>query len=331
MRFRVDRPPPARVLPGRACPLRGVFEGARMGGRWAVLAVWATASGCVVSVGDKPAPPPVPATADVAPASGFAAERLPPPGGFRPDHPQLAAAEPPPPRPADPPPVVVPSLKPPPEYVAASFAPPDSPAVAAVRHLEAGRPQDAEVALAALPAGAGGTVLPLLVAAVQAAGAKGGPAGVAEVVRTLDAAAAGLAAQAPLEVTRAALCGDVKGFARYDPLPDRPVLRAGKRDTVWMYLELRNVVAQPQGDRFVVRLNLSLLVRDAAGAVVDQYAEPPEMVPLRGPRRDNSAALWFRAPERPGSYTVTMRVTEPAADNRGVSREASRTLAFTVK
>lgn len=297
-----------------------------MGGRWAVLAVWATASGCVVSVGDQPAASPPLPPADVAPARDFAVMR---PGDYRPAHPQLAA-DPPPARPADPP-IPAPVIKPPAEFVTASLVAPDSPVVAAVRHLEAGRWQEAEVALAALPAG--GAALPLLAAAVQAVGPKAGPAGVGDTVRALDNAAAGLAPQAPLEVTRAVLCTDVKGFARYDPLPERPVLRAGKRETVWMYLEVRNVVAQPQaGDRFVVRLNLSLLVRDAAtGAVVDQYAEPPEAVVLRGPRRDNSAALYFRAPERPGSYTVTMRVQEPAADGRGIAREVSRTLAFTVK
>lgn len=289
-----------------------------MAGRWAVLAVLVAASGCVVSVGDKPPPPPETVSTVVPSGSEFGVMR---PGDFQRTNPTLVAEVPP--RPADLPPIPPPSLTPPTQFVATP-APPDSPVVTAVRHLDAGRPADAEAA--GLPPG----VLPLLASGVQAARAVG-PNGVGEVVRQLDAAATGLAAQAPLEVTRAVLCKHVEGFARFDPLPERPVLPAGKGPTVWVYLELRNVVAQPDGDRFVVRLVRSLVVRDAAGNVVDQHAEPADPLVLRGPRRDNFAAVWFLAPKKPGDYTVTMRVQEPSGGGRGVAREASTALRFTVK
>jgi hypothetical protein len=290
-----------------------------MGRRFAVLTAVLSA-GCAASVGDRPADPlPTPVAVAGPTPSPFASLR---PGDFVPAHPHLPAD--PPPAPADPPPVP-PALRPATVPVAAA-APAESPLTAAVRHLEAGRPHDAEVALAALPAG--GRALPVLATAVQLAA--GGS--VADLVRTLDGLSANLAPQAPLEVTRAALCRDVKGFARFDPLPDRPTLPAHKRPTVWVYLELRNVAPRPAGgDKFVVRLNRSLVVQDAAGAVVDQYAEPPDPLELRGPRRDNFAALWFRAPAAPGEYSVTLRVQEPAADGRGTSREAVKKLGFTVK
>ena len=293
-----------------------------MGGRWAVLAVWAAASGCVVSVGDKPPSPPTPeAVSNAAPSSSEFGVLM-RPGDFHRTNPTLVAEVPP--RPTDPPPIPVPSFKPPTEFVSVA-GPPDSPVVTAVRHLDAGRSADAEAA--GLPPG----VLPLLASAVQVARSPAGPSGVGEVLRQLDAVAAGLAAQAPLEVTRSALCSDVTGFAKYDPLPDRPTLPAGKRPTTLVYLELRNVVAQPDGDRFVVALNLSLTVRDAADKIIYQYDHPPERVVTRSPRRDNCAYLFFRAPERPGEYTVTMRVQEPAAGGRGVARETSKRLGFTVK
>lgn len=297
-----------------------------MGGRWLLLAGWAAASGCVVSVGDKPAPlTPTPVTAQAPPPREFASIR---PGDYVPAHPELAATDPPP-RPAEPPPLTVPAFKP---AAATEPLPPDSPLVAAVRHLEAGRRPEAEVALAALPHGAGTSALPLLAAAVQSAG-KGGSGGASEAVRVLEGAAAGLAPRAQLEVVKAVFCSNVKGFGQYDPLPtDRPTYPAGKRPTVFVYLELRNVVAVPDGDRFVPRLVCSVQVQDAAGGqVVYQKAGPPDRELPRSPSRDNYVGFHFPAPDRPGTYTVTLRAWEPAADGRGVTREVQKPLTFHVR
>ncbi len=294
-----------------------------MGGRAVVLAVWVSASGCVVTVGDRPTPTTEAAPTTVAiPSTGgeFAVMR---PGEFHRTNPTLVAEVPA--RPPETPTALPPPMGPPVTHVSA-LVPPDSPLVTTIRHLEASRPTEAEAV--GLPPG----VLSLLASAVQASRVPSGPSGVGEVVRLLDAAAAGLAAHAPLEVTRAMLCSDVKGFARYDPLPERPVLAAGKGPTVWVYLELRNLLPQPvDGDRFQVALIRSIVVRDATEAVVDQHAYPNEPLVLRSPRRDNFAAVWFLAPKKPGEYTVTMRVQEPAAGGRGVAREASTTLRFSVR
>ncbi len=285
-----------------------------MGGRRAVLAAWLSASGCVVSVGDKSAAP-APVVPD-APAREFASLR---PGDFRPDNPALAAEVPP--KPADPPPIPTPSFKPPDQFVTALVTP-DSPIVAAVRNLEADRPADAE-----LPPG----VLPLLASAVQAARAKG-PAATGEAVRQLDAAAAALAPQAPLEVTKAAFCKDVRGFGLYEPLPtDRPTYPAGKKPAVWVYLEVRNVVMRPDGGRYLWQPRATWVVRDSTGALVDQKAMVPPREPVRTPTRDNYVGVYFQAPERAGAYSVVVTVTEPAGDGRGVSREVSKQLSFTVK
>ena len=285
-----------------------------MGGRWAVLAVWACASGCVVSVGDKSAAP-APVVPD-APAREFASMR---PGDFRPDNPALAAEVPP--KPADPPPIAPPKLNPPTEFVTTPV-PPDSPIVAAVRSLEADRPPDTE-----LPPG----VLPLLVAALQTAQGRG-PASTGEALRQIDAAAAALAPQAPLEVTKAVFCKEFRGFGLYEPLAtERPVYPASKKPTVLVYLELRNVVMQPDGGRSVWRPRATWTVRDPAGTVIFHKTQVLDREPVRTPSRDNYVGGWFAAPERPGVYTVTVTVAELAADGRGVSREVSKQLSFQVK
>ena len=294
-----------------------------MGGRWAVLAVWAALPGCVVSVGDKPAAPPAPVVGPVEapPPRDFAVMRSLKPGEFQPDHPILAAALPP--KPADPPPIPPPTLTPPTTHVAASV-PTDSPVVATVRHLEADRWADAEAA--GLPPG----VLLLLETAVRAA--RGGPTATGEALRQLDQAAAALAPQAPLAVSKAVFCKEVKGFGLYTPLPtDKPTFTAGQKKTVFVYLELRNVAPRLEGDRYVWQPKATWVVRDAAGVVVDQRAEVPPREPVRTPTRENFVGVYFAAPERPGSYTVTVGVAEPAADGRGVSREVSKVLSFVVK
>ena len=288
-----------------------------MAGRWLVLAVWAAASGCVVSVGDRPTPAP-PAAAD-APPREFASIRSLRPGEFQPDDPVLSAAVPP--KPAELP------LPAPPLYTSAQLVsapvPPDSPAVSAVRSLEAGRPADPD----GLPPG----VLPLLASAVQV-GRAAGPAAIGEAIRQLDQAAAALAPQAPLQVTKAVFCRDVKGFGLYDPLPqERPVYPAAKKPTVNIYLELRNVALWPVGDQFLWQPRATWVVRDAGGAVVDQRTQVLRREPVRTPTRDNHVWVWFAAPERPGSYIVTVGVAEPGADGRVVSREVSKQLSFTVK
>ena len=81
-----------------------------------------------------------------------------------------------------------------------------------------------------------------------------------------------------------------------------------------------------EGDGFVTELACTLQVTDAGGAVVPLMDRNRRLVPAltdtkrdftRSPIRDYFLLFRFPIPDRPGEYTVTVKVLDPAGGRRG--------------
>ncbi len=323
--------------------------------RWATPLLLAaglpTLPACLVSTGSGPpagsaqSPPAASVAGSARPLFG----ELRGPGERVPLHeptPTVTAEAPPPSLPpTDPPPPTADEVKPPQPIpatvtVARSPAADDPPLVAALRAFLDDRPDLARKHLEALDGPNQELMLQLIPALVGASRANltRPSTEVGDLARQLEAPAAALAARAPLGIERACFCRSVKNFARYEPLPDRHAFRPGAMAEV--YVEVRNVPSVPastaaDGDGFLTRLVCTLQVRDAAGAVVPLPDKTHRPVPTltddkrdftRSPIRDYFLLFQFPVPAKPGAYTVTFEVQDPAT-----GRAVSRTMPFRVQ
>jgi hypothetical protein len=110
-----------------------------------------------------------------------------------------------------------------------------------------------------------------------------------------------------------------------------------------VYAELKNVpsepVETPAGTGYVTNLVCTMQVRDAAGNVIEFTVPGPDntrrTVPQyqetkkdfrRSPVRDYFMTFGFSVPARPGAYTVTIDVRDPAN-----GRAVTRTMPFRVQ
>jgi len=161
------------------------------------------------------------------------------------------------------------------------------------------------------------------------------PKDAAEILRQFDPTLALVARRAPLRVEKAVFCWDVKGYGKYDPLPERIAFRP--KQMYILYFEVGNVPNEPSGvDGYATRLACTVRVRDDAGRTVeltDQGRNMPEPILQkdkvdfsRSPVRDYYAVFWFYAPSKPGTYAVTFEVRDPAT-----ARAVSRSLPFRVQ
>lgn len=227
----------------------------------------------------------------------------------------------------------------PPLHPPALTPPPDPPLVAALREYLAGR-SGAEHLRQLDPASYEhlAQLLPAVAKLAQVPPAQLDPKDAAELLRQFDPTLAVVARRAPLRVEKAVFCKDVRGYGKYDPLPDRVPFHAG--EMYILYLEVGNVPNEPDARGgavgFTTRLSCTVQVKDEAGRTVelaDQGKKAPE--PLlqkdkvdfsRSPVRDYYAVFWFYAPAKPGTYSVTFEVRDPAT-----SRSVSRKLPFEVR
>jgi hypothetical protein len=220
---------------------------------------------------------------------------------------------------------------------------PDPPLVAALREYLAGR-SGAEHLRQLDPASYEHLtqLLPAVVKLAQVPPGQLEPKEAGELLRQFDPTLAVVARRAPLRVEKAVFCKDVRGYGKYDPLPDRVPFNAGQMYI--LYLEVGNVPNEPDtrpgagagAGGFTTRLSCTVQVKDEAGRTVelaDQGKKIPE--PLlqkdkvdfsRSPVRDYYAVFWFYAPSKPGAYSVTFEVRDPAT-----SRAVSRKLPFEVR
>lgn len=323
--------------------------------RWAshllLMAGLPTLPACLVSTGPgspvEITPPAQSASVTTLPGSIFADLR---PGESRPLHePTPLVADIPPPTipPPDVPTTVEVSAPPklPTTITVDKPAPADPMLVAVVRAFLNDRPDLAKKQLEGLDGPNQELMLQLIPALVRASQTNLAQPNteVGELARQVEAALAVLTARAPLAIEKACFCRALKNFARYEPLPERPAFAPGTWAEV--YVEVRNVPSIPassptEGEGFLTRLVCTLQVRDAAGAVVPQPDQTNKLVPTlrddkrdftRGPIRDYFLRFCFRTPAKPGTYTVTFEVQDPASDRPGSGRAVSRTMPFRVQ
>lgn len=221
----------------------------------------------------------------------------------------------------------------------ATPAPADPPLVAALREYLAGR-SGAEYLRQLDPTSYESLtqLLPAVVKLAQVAPGQLEPKEAGEILRQFDPTLAVVARRAPLRVEKAVFCKDVRGYGKYDPLPDRVPFNSGQMYI--LYLEVGNVPNEPDtrggAGGFTTRLSCTVQVKDEAGRTVelaDQGKKNPEALLQkdkvdfsRSPVRDYYAVFWFYAPTKPGAYSVTFEVRDPAT-----SRSVSRKLPFEVR
>lgn len=320
--------------------------------RWAthllLMAGLPTLPACLVSSGSgspvEITPPTQSASITTLPKPLFADMR---PGESRPLHeptPEVLAPDIPPPT-IPPPdvPVAVEVSTPtplPPTVTASKSAPADPMLVAVVRAFLDNRPDLAKKQLEGLDGPNQELMLQLIPALVRASQTNLAQPNteVGDLARQVEAALAALSARAPLAVEKACFCRAVRNFARYEPLPERHAFAPGTWAEV--YVEVRNVPSIPassptEGEGFLTRLVCTLQVRDAAGAVVPLPDQTNKPVPTlhddkrdftRSPIRDYFLLFRFRTPPKPGAYTITFEVQDPAS-----GRAVSRTMPFRVQ
>ena len=228
----------------------------------------------------------------------------------------------------------------PPTVTASKSAPADPMLVGVVRAFLDNRPDLAKKQLEGLDGPNQELMLQLIPALVRASQTNLAQPNteVGELARQVEAALAVLTARAPLAIEKACFCRALKNFARYEPLPERHAFRPGEWAEV--YVEVRNVPSIPassptEGEGFLTRLVCTLQCRDAAGAVVPQPDQTNKLVPTlhddkrdftRSPVRDYFLRFCFRTPAKPGAYTITFEVQDPAS-----GRAVSRTMPFRVQ
>ena len=229
--------------------------------------------------------------------------------------------------PVDPPPEIAPPIAPP---------TPDQPLVSALREILAGR-SGGEYLRQLDPASYEhlAQLLPAVAKLSRVPPAQLDPKDAAEILRQFDPTLAVVARRAPLRVEKAVFCRDVRGYGKYDPLPDRIAFHPGQMYI--LYFEVGNVPNEPEGtDGYSTRLACTVQVKDDAGRTVEltdqgkRDSEPrlqKDKVDFsRSPVRDYYAVFWFYAPSKPGTYSVTFEVRDPAT-----ARAVSRKLPFEVR
>lgn len=216
---------------------------------------------------------------------------------------------------------------------------PDPPLVAALREVLAGR-SGAEYLRQLDPASYEhlAQLLPAVAKLAQVPPTQLEPKDAADILKQFDPTLAVVARRAPLRVEKAVFCREVKGYGKYDPLPDGVAFHP--RQLYYMYFEVGNVPNEPDGragpDGYATRLTCAVQVKDDAGRAVEltdhasKTAEPllskDKVNFSRSPVRDYYAVFWFNAPSKPGTYSVTFEVRDPAT-----GRAVSRSLPFRVQ
>lgn len=213
--------------------------------------------------------------------------------------------------------------------------PVEPPLLAAVRAYLDNHPEQAIEQLKALDKPNQELMLQLIPALVRASRMnlqQASPLELGVLLGQLETPVAALSARAPLVVEKSCFCRAVKNYGRYDPWPDRHAFAPGS--LAGLYVEVGNVPSVPastpsDGPGFITELVCTLQVRDAAGTpipLVDRKTRKP--VPMlydtkrdftHSAIRDYFVVFWFPVPPRPGAYTVSFEVRDPAG-HRAVER-----------
>jgi hypothetical protein len=161
------------------------------------------------------------------------------------------------------------------------------------------------------------------------------PHDAAALAEQLTAMATTLEGKAALRVDKVVFCRRATSFGRFDPWPEAQPYRPN--DLAVLYVELRHVGSEPatgpDGEGFVSRAVVDLEVRDAAGRLIEQtdptdwrrrvsVARFEHTDYTRSPLRDYSRTYRISVPSKPGVYTVTVEVRDPAGNRTARSQPA---------
>jgi hypothetical protein len=178
-------------------------------------------------------------------------------------------------------------------------------------------------------------LIPAIVRASQLSWSQARPHEIGLLMRELQGPMQQLALRGPLFIDKAVFVKSVKGFGRYEPLQERPTLKAGSM--VGLYVEVGNVPSEPSdAEGFVTHLSCTMEVRDGNGVAVEladskdrkstSSLQESRREVTRSPMRDYFVASWFPVPSKPGSYTVSFEVRDVSS-----GRAISKSIPFRVQ
>lgn len=177
-------------------------------------------------------------------------------------------------------------------------------------------------------------LLPLTAEAQNADLSGGTPKDPAMLMNYLEDATAMVARVAPLIVKKTCFVGSVVQYGMYEPLPNGYRFLPG--GMAMLYVEIGNVPSVPTGsDGFATKLVRTVQIHDANGKVVEQYDKIEkrqttqitftEPIVTRSQVHDFFVKFEMTLPEKPGKYTLTFEVRDPAN-----SRKVRKTVDFQV-
>jgi hypothetical protein len=136
--------------------------------------------------------------------------------------------------------------------------------------------------------------------------------------------------RAPLRIKQMRFCPmdiEISGYGKYQPLPDSHGFQAG--DFVRVYVELQNLIDQPQGNDYSIHLASNLWIPDLNGKLGWHSKFNPDPGPdfSHSERHDFYRVYNFPLPKtlRPGLYTLYLQITDVPTQ-----RTATHTLDFRV-
>jgi hypothetical protein len=222
-----------------------------------------------------------------------------------------------------------------PTTISVPVAPPTDPAlVAAVRAYIDNKPELAVEHLRGLDKPNQDLMLQLIPPMVRLSQLnmnRAGPVELGLLVNQLETPTQMLASRAPLIITKSEFCRRIRGFGRYEPLPEGHTFHPG--DLAELYVEIKNVPAVSMasaktGDAYLTELSTTLRIRDTSGNTVDIINSQGQAVAIlpdqrrevtQSPLRDYHIPFLIPVPKKPGSYTVFFEILDPET-GRAVSK-----------
>ncbi|MGL6075316.1 MAG: hypothetical protein ACRC8S_14255 [Fimbriiglobus sp.] len=211
----------------------------------------------------------------------------------------------------------------------------DSPLVSALRAYMEGKHDVGDEYLKTL-APANRAALKELIPAIAGLAPRSTPTTTVEmsrIVHQLETGTQLLVPRAELTITKTVPCRRIRGYGRFEPLPESYQFSPGSLAEI--YVELKNVTAIPKpGGVYLTELETSLRIRKPNGDILElmneQTVKVPEIVTwnrtvTQTPLRDHHIPFSFEVPKEPGIYSAIFSITD-----HKTGRSISRGLAFVV-
>jgi hypothetical protein len=124
-----------------------------------------------------------------------------------------------------------------------------------------------------------------------------------------------------LTIPRFTLCSRVDAYGSYTPL-DPPRFTTGRPIAFVTYAEIRNLVAQHEGEEYVTKLDMTTTVFSDRGEALKRIEDAGIVDRCRNRRRDFFVAREIRLPATlaPGTYVVKVAITDTLGEKVAESR-----------